>query len=183
MQSLLFIQSLNSVIKFGKKQCVIVNLLCISFQVLQTKEVGGVTQTGENVGGIIKECMEYFQISGKVSAMTVDNASNMEVAAKAAEILKIGCLSHTLNLASNKVLQCSSLTKLLGMMRPIISFFHKSYVGAKVLLEKQKALSIPKHKLINDCKTRWNSTYLMVNINPQLCNYLFQNKQIYFQDA
>ena len=38
----------------------------------------------------------------------------------------------------------------------------KSYIGDLVLKEKQKALGLPSHELIMDCKTRWNSAYDMV---------------------
>lgn len=46
-------------------------------------------------------------------------------------------------------------------MKLVINFLHRSHIGAKVLKEKQEALTVPKHKLITDIETRWNSTYLM----------------------
>ena len=54
------------------------------------------------------------------------------------------------------------MSRPLSRVRPINHFFHKSHVGAEVLKEKQKLLHFPDHKLIMDCKTRWNTTYMMV---------------------
>ncbi len=131
-------------------------------KVLQTEAVYS-SQTGENVAAEITSCLTKFGILDKITLMTVDNARNMEVAAREAGIaLKMGCFSHTLNLASNKVYQVGQLVRLLGQMRPIIVFFRRSSVAAAVLKEKQLALQLPVHKLILDSKTRWNSTYMMV---------------------
>ncbi|XP_078331257.1 zinc finger BED domain-containing protein 4-like [Crassostrea virginica] len=94
--------------------------------------------------------------------MTVDNASNMSVALEVAGAQKLGCLAHTLNLASNKAMSIQSLQRVLAKVRSIVTFFHKSNIATEMLKEKQLALQLPQHKLINDCKTRWNSTYQMI---------------------
>ena len=94
--------------------------------------------------------------------MTVDNASNMTVALEVAGAQKLGCLAHTLNLASNKAMSIQSLQRVLAKVRSIVTFFHKSNIATEMLKEKQLALQLPQHKLINDCKTRWNSTYQMI---------------------
>ena len=101
-------------------------------------------------------------IQNKVNVMTVDNASNMTVALEVAGAQKLGCLAHTLNLASNKAMSIQSLQKVLAKVRSIVTFFHKSNIATEMLKEKQLALQLPQHKLINDCKTRWNSTYQMI---------------------
>jgi hypothetical protein len=71
-------------------------------------------------------------------------------------------LAHTLNLASNKALSDSSFSKILGKVRAVVSFFHKSNIASELLKVKQKGLNLPEHRLIIDCKTRWNSTYCML---------------------
>ena len=68
-------------------------------KVLRTKAVYR-AQTGETVAVEIVEVLEEFGITHKVVVMTVDNASNMDVAAKKLDILKLGCFAHTLNLAA-----------------------------------------------------------------------------------
>lgn len=62
--------------------------------------------------------------------------------------LKLGCFAHTLNLASNKALGIPSLDKILGKVRSVVTYFHKSNIATEILKEKQAALQLPKHKLI-----------------------------------
>ena len=72
--------------------------------------------------------------------------------------LKIGCFAHTLDLAAKKAVELvRSISK---RMKPVIGCLHRSHTVAKVLKEKQAALNVPRHQLIN-LETRWNSTYMM----------------------
>lgn len=65
-------------------------------------------------------------------------------------------------MASNKALGISSLDKFLGKVRSVLTYFHKSNIATEILKEKEVALQLPNHKLIMDCKTRWNSTYQLL---------------------
>lgn len=51
---------------------------------------------------------------------------------------------------------------LIEKCRKIVSVFHQSTKLSEYLSEAQKLLNIEQHKLIQDVKTRWNSTYLMI---------------------
>jgi hypothetical protein len=130
-------------------------------RILQTEKFHG-SHTGERVGYELKNCMMNWAIQDKIHIITVDNASNMTVAIEVAGAQKLGCLAHTLNLASNKAMSIQSFQRVLAKVRSVVTFFHKSNIASEVLKEKQHALQLPKHKLINDCKTRWNSTYQML---------------------
>ena len=46
--------------------------------------------------------------------------------------------------------------------KAIIAFYNRSMKGTERLTELQEQLSLPKHKLLSDCPTRWNSTYYML---------------------
>ncbi|KAL3877390.1 hypothetical protein ACJMK2_035102 [Sinanodonta woodiana] len=59
----------------------------------------------------------------------------------------IGCYAHTLNLAAQKGLRINHVSRLLGRIRRIVSFFSQH---------------LPKHKLIQDVCTRWNSAADMI---------------------
>lgn len=132
-------------------------------KVLQTVKAQ-VTQTGENISSEIEQCLKDFNLTGKTHVMTTDNARSMINATKMAGMsIALGCFAHTLNLAAQKVLNVRSVCNLLAIVRPVITYFRKSYMAKIVLQEKQNALNIPLHSLILDCKTRWNSTYLMIN--------------------
>ena len=128
-------------------------------KVLQTKVLNE-KHTGENISVALNAALESWQISEKVSVITTDNASNMGRAISISDIdLQKGCFAHTLDLAAKKAVELAK--PLSRRMKPVITFLHRSHIGAKVLKEKQLALNVPCHQLINDVETRWNSTYLM----------------------
>lgn len=87
----------------------------------------------------------------------------MRVAVKEAELSPhIRCFAHTLNLASQAGLKVNAVSRLLGRVRRVASFFHRSSTATAVLTTKQKLLNLPVHKLIIDVVTRWNSSLDMV---------------------
>ena len=132
--------------------------LCSS--VLQTRKMDE-AHTGSNIAlHLTQAAMEWghFPIS-----LTTDNAANMTVAAREAHIsIHVGCIAHTLNLASMKAIDIKGVHHLLARIRPIVGYFHRSVQASNILTAKQAMLKLPKHKLIIDVKTRWNSAYLMV---------------------
>ncbi|XP_060072932.1 zinc finger BED domain-containing protein 4-like [Ylistrum balloti] len=60
-------------------------------------------------------------------------------------------------------MQISSVSRLLGRMRRIVTFFHSSSTATKKLKDKQKALNLPAKRLVQDVKTRWNSSFDMMS--------------------
>lgn len=129
-------------------------------KILQTRELEE-SHTGENIGEVLRNAATEWGCY--VTGITTDNASNMKIAARTANIsIHLGCFAHTLNLASNKAIEVKSVHKLLGKIRVLVTFFHKSTTAAAILREKQKQLQVPEHKLVIDIKTRWNSSYIMV---------------------
>ena len=100
--------------------------------------------------------------SHQLQPIVTHNVSNMVVAVWEASMAPhIACFAHTVNLAAQKLLDIPQVQRLLGRIRRVVSFFHKSTMATH-LCEKQKLLDKPSHKLISDVKTRWNSTYDMV---------------------
>ncbi|KAJ4930342.1 hypothetical protein JOQ06_019346, partial [Pogonophryne albipinna] len=67
----------------------------------------------------------------------------------------------------------NQVSRLLGKIRRAVYFFHRSTTAAHVLGQKQEMLHLPKHRLINDVATRWNSSYEMVE------RYLEQQSAVY----
>ncbi|CAH1238655.1 ZBED1 [Branchiostoma lanceolatum] len=134
----------------------------IQVKVLQTLKAE-VTQTGENIAAEIEDCLKEFGLAGKVDVMTTDNARSMVNATTAAGIkLSLNCFAHTLNLSTQKAMDVQTVRNMIAIIRPAITYFRNSYLAKVVLKEKQQALGKPIHNLILDCKTRWNSSYLMV---------------------
>lgn len=91
--------------------------------------------------------------------VTTDNAPNIVNAIRDTRVFgpHVACFAHTLNLAAKKAVALSAVSRILGMIRRVVTFFHKSTTAAHVLTKKQQMLSIPEHKLIHDVPTRWNT--------------------------
>ena len=51
----------------------------------------------------------------------------------------------------------------------LVKHFHHSARATEELRKKQESMNQPTHKLVNECKTRWNSTFYM-------CRSLLQNR-------
>lgn len=129
-------------------------------RVLQTRDLPE-AHTGENVGHLLQDAA--LEWGCKVSVITTDNAANMKIAAKTADIpIHLGCFAHTLNLASGKVLDLREVSNMLGKMRSVVGYLHRSTTAASLFSKKQSMLQLPCHKLIIDVRTRWNSSFLMV---------------------
>ncbi|XP_033971454.1 zinc finger BED domain-containing protein 1-like [Trematomus bernacchii] len=129
--------------------------------VLQTRAVYE-SHTGAHVAELLSRVVEEWQLSDKDVVLVTDNASNMIVAAEFGKFPHVKCFAHTLNLASQRALKVATLSRLLGRVRRISTFFHRSTTANHYLKEKQKCLGLKNHKLITDVATRWNSAYDMV---------------------
>ena len=142
--------------------------------VLQTRPLHE-SHTGINVGEVIQRAINEWGLSrpGIPIPIVTDNASNMHIAVEHVNGLHIPCLAHTVNLATQRGLQVPLMSRLLGRIRKIVTFFHRSTTANALLKSKQKLLNLPQHKLICDVSTRWNSSYDMMS------RYLEQQPAVY----
>lgn len=130
--------------------------------VLQTRILND-AHTGKNIGRVLSDACSEWDITEKTPALVSDNARNMTVAGVEAGLSPhVKCFAHTINLATQKSLKTNGADRLLGKVRRIVSFFHRSTTATAVLKEKQTLLAIPRHKLIQDVVTRWNSSFDML---------------------
>ena len=134
--------------------------------VLQTRQMCE-SHTGENIAVVLKQAIREWCIQDRPTKripVVTDNASNMKVAAKKAELEPhLGCFAHTVNLAAQRGLQVKSVSRLLAAVKQNVNFFHPSTTANALLKQKQAQLNLPIHKLKNDCPTRWNSSYDMLH--------------------
>lgn len=111
--------------------------------VLQTEKFEG-SHTGYRVGFELRS--DQWGIEKKVKVITMDNASNMDIAIQVSGAeLKLRCFAHTLNLASNKALNDPSLLKVLGRVRSVVTFSHKSNIATELLKVKREGLNLSTH--------------------------------------
>ncbi|XP_077384385.1 E3 SUMO-protein ligase ZBED1-like [Festucalex cinctus] len=147
----------------------------IESPVLQTRPIYE-SHTSDNLAEVLKEAVQEWKLDRQDTTIpvTTDNAKNIVNASNSAGLSPhIGCFAHTVNLASQKGLGVNQISRLLGKVRRVVTFFHKSTTAAAALKAKQEMLHLPHHKLVQDVSTRWNSSYDM------LARYLEQQAAIY----
>ncbi|XP_056414792.1 E3 SUMO-protein ligase ZBED1-like isoform X2 [Hyla sarda] len=147
--------------------------------VLQTRATYD-SHTGENIAGLLRGALDEWGLTAKDPVVVTDNAANMAVAARLAQVSHIQCFAHSLNLASQKALKLPSVARLLGRIRRVTGFFRRSAIASHQLNLKQDQLQLPKHRLITDVVTRWNSSYDMterfLEQQPAICAALLSNE-------
>ena len=115
-----------------------------------------------NIASRIQEVLEVWNIQARhVCAVVTDNASNMTAALNSLECGHLPCFAHTLQLAVNKGLNANSLNQLSSLARKLMGHFKHSTLATTALRQKQEQMNVPKHHLIQDVVTHWNSTFLM----------------------
>ncbi|XP_065103982.2 E3 SUMO-protein ligase ZBED1-like [Paramisgurnus dabryanus] len=123
------------------------------------------SHTGANIAEVLQAAVTDWNLRkpNHAIAIVTDNARNMDVAVREAGFEPhIKCFAHTINLATQAGLGVARVARLLGRVRRVTAFFHRSSTAAASLTSKQKLLELPQHKLIMDVTTRWNSTLDML---------------------
>ena len=116
--------------------------------------------TAANIAEAMKNVLAQWGLdSSKLAGATVDNAANIQKAMVDILSLKcLGCFGHTINLCVKAGLKQRQVETAVARCSRLVTFFRKSSRAAHILQTKQKALEKPKHKLIQEVDTRWNST-------------------------
>lgn len=72
------------------------------------------------------------------------------------------CAAHSLQLAVNKTLSDDEIQIILTKSSKIVCHFKHSSIAMKALEKMQEQLNKPKLTLLQYCKTRWSSSFLML---------------------
>ena len=125
------------------------------------------SHTGVHISEKLKEICSNFSVSDdKVVAVVHDQGSNMQASLRIlndeSEWASVNCAAHMLQLCVNEGLQIPSIAALLAAGRKLVGHFKHSSKATAALAQKQKQMNMPVKKLIQDCPTRWNSSYYML---------------------
>jgi len=109
-------------------------------------------RTGQILGTVVTKVVEDFRFSINKVTVVTDNAANM-IAAFRDKCSRLSCCAHCLNLAVTHMLAIDNaeLKNLLSGCKTIVKHF--KHTGLQRKLTKT---------LKQDCPTRWNSTYTML---------------------
>ena len=132
--------------------------------VLQTRPLNE-SHTGANIAEVLNSAAQEWQLDRphRLQPLCSDSAGNMCLAATLANMNPhIKCFAHTINLAAQNILKIHEVQRLMGRVRRVVTYFHKSSTANHKLQLKQVLLNLPNHKLIMEVKTRWNSAFDML---------------------
>ncbi|XP_063743762.1 E3 SUMO-protein ligase ZBED1-like [Eleginops maclovinus] len=130
--------------------------------VLQTKAMPE-RHTADNLANVLSNARDHCGLTGKVTACVHDNASNIVLANSQAGLGwdSQPCFAHTLQLATNDGFKLQNINHVVKAANRLVSHFHHSTVATEALKQKQQLQNVPGHKLVQSCRTRWNSIYDM----------------------
>ncbi|XP_075325281.1 E3 SUMO-protein ligase ZBED1-like [Odontesthes bonariensis] len=114
--------------------------------------------TADNLAEKLKESVDDWGLAGRVAACVHDNARNIVAANDPTRVSwqSLPCFAHTLQLAINDGFALD-MHRVIAAAGRLVKHFHHSTPATRALEAKQEQLQLPKHRLIQSCKTRWNS--------------------------
>ncbi|XP_076838907.1 zinc finger BED domain-containing protein 4-like [Brachyhypopomus gauderio] len=122
------------------------------------------SHTSDAIATALTTMIDEWEIPfDKVHVMLSDNAANMKKAMGSMKVCNLGCFAHTLQLIVNEgLLSQRSLNDALTKCRQIIGHFKHSQLSYSRLHDIQIEMQMQPKRLQQDIKTRWNSTYYMM---------------------
>ena len=127
--------------------------------------------TGTNIATRLENCVDEFQIpKNNVVAVVRDGAANMGAAMgqlheRGLDWKSVECVGHTLQLAVKAGIHLSSFEDMLSKCHKLVGHFKHSTQATHHLKKRQEEESTTDPYLVlkQDCKTRWNSTFMMLD--------------------
>lgn len=135
------------------------------------------SHTSEHLSEALSQAVTDWKLERGNSTIlvTTDNAKNIVNAVNETAGLgpQIGCFAHTVDLAVKNAVSLNQVSRLLGKVRKVVTFFHRSTTAAHALKTKQEMLELPVHKLKQDVITCWNTVYDMLEryVEQQAASY------------
>ena len=129
--------------------------------VLDTSELDE-RHSAENLAIRLELVKADWNLEGKIRVCVRDNAFNQAAAGRLIDDWEdLPCFAHTLQLAVNAGFALEEVNELIKKSGKLVGFFKKSTSASTALESAQERYEVVKHRLIQSCKTRWNSVYEM----------------------
>ena len=129
--------------------------------VLDTSELDE-RHSAENLAIRLELVKADWNLEGKIRVCVRDNAFNQAAARRLIDDWEdLPCFAHTLQLAVNAGFAIEEVNELIKKSGKLVGFFKKSTSASTALESAQECYKVVKHRLIQSCKTRWNSVYEM----------------------
>nr|KYP43119.1 Putative AC transposase [Cajanus cajan] len=138
-----------------------------------------VPHTSKVLANVLVQCLMDWNIDRNVSTLTVDNCTTNDVMVErildnilpkslilGGQLFHMRCCAHILNLIVKDGL--SIISGAIEKIRESVHFWTATPKREEKFIETCGQMSIPfSKKLVLDCKTRWNSTFLMLQVAIQ----------------
>ncbi|KAJ8358743.1 hypothetical protein SKAU_G00152680 [Synaphobranchus kaupii] len=117
-----------------------------------------VRHTADNLAEKLNQAVESWRLTGQVKACVHDNVRNIVLANNPTRVSwhSVPCFAHTLQLAVNDGF-AAYLNRVVAAAGRLVKHFNHSTAATKALEAKQQQMQPPPHRLLQSCKTRWNS--------------------------
>ncbi|XP_054091451.1 zinc finger BED domain-containing protein 4-like isoform X2 [Zeugodacus cucurbitae] len=138
------------------------------------------THTASHISEVLIAALKDFSIDEKqVMAVVTDNGANIVKAVHDSFGKKrhIPCFAHTLNLVCENSLNDPEVNAVVVKCKKIVKWLKRSVKANDDLRNMQAAAGVAEGKMLKpilDVKTRWNSTYYMLERFIKLCSYINQ---------
>lgn len=155
--------------------------LLISFQLIPYPH------TGTNIANCIKTVTDEYLITTKLQTITLDNASSNDAAIRELidyasqdlitikkELFHNRCLAHILNLIVKDGLK--KISESIVKIRSCIKAIHTTPRRRQIFLDVCAYESVKAIILPLDCETRWNSTFIMLQLAIKMKGIIIRTK-------